>query len=110
MKSSHQCPKCRGRKLWVIERVHRLDIFGKCGGRTAVVPVSLTAGSKVERGALFDGIKNQRIGTVECWACDACGYVEYYAHGMDQLREAAKDETSGVRLVDGTAPAQGAHR
>jgi len=110
MKKSHVCPKCGGRKLWVIDRVHAVEVFGKYGGRTKLVTVGITAASVTERGAIFDSESSVSVGTVECWACDACGYVEYYAHDLEKLVEVARSGASGIRLVDTGAPEQGPHR
>lgn len=110
MKKSHACPKCGGRKLWVIEHVQAVEVFGKYGGRRSLAPVGLTASSVTTPGVLFGGTTIENVGTVECWACDGCGYVEYYAHDMAKLVGLAEDPNSGVRLIDGNAPARGPHR
>ena len=110
MKRSHVCPKCGGRRIWVIERVQAVEVFGKYGGRRALVDVGLTASTVTTQGVLFDGTSSENVGTVECWACDGCGYVEYYAHDMENLAELADDPDSGVRLIDGNPPGRGPHR
>lgn len=87
MKNSLQCPKCNGRKVWLIERLKSDDGYSNTKGE--VVPVVKNRGGS-ERGAA--------IGHYDSYICAACGYAELWASGFRALEP---DEANGVVLLDG---------
>jgi predicted nucleic-acid-binding Zn-ribbon protein len=99
MKQTQQCPKCAGRKLWVIERF-RVPTEGAPGHE---LPVA----TQLEKGGLFTIGRALPVGRFDLWLCDACGYSELWATGITALRE---DPERGVRLVDHTLVPEGPFR
>lgn len=100
MKRTQQCPKCQGRKLWVVERF-RVPGEYDGGAVMAVVQTQRDAG-----GFLGVGKLNPQ-GAFDLWVCEACGYSELWARSLSGLRE---DPDAGVRRVDTTPPEGGPFR
>ena len=101
MRRNQQCPKCNGRRLWVVERF-RIPAETAEGAVLPVVP------HQSERAAgLFSlGAASPR-GHFDLWICEGCGYSELWASGLSGLRH---DPARGVRLVDDNADPQGPFR
>jgi predicted nucleic-acid-binding Zn-ribbon protein len=108
MKRTLQCPKCAGRQIWIVEQVQQVDATGEYGDRTTSTPFGLTAARVGEGGST---LRMSTIGRIEGWTCHACGYTEFYARDYAQiLPHLAAHPSSGVRFIDGNAPAQGPFR
>jgi predicted nucleic-acid-binding Zn-ribbon protein len=86
MRKSLVCPKCEGRKIWRVEHVRTPAMTSS--GRPSEVGV-LVAGS------VWRGYK--AIGGYETFSCARCGYTEWYAHGLEELRH---DPAQGIHLID----------
>lgn len=100
MKRTQQCPKCQGRRVWVVESF-------RVPGETAegvVLPVVTHQGEAVSRFSIARGSPQGRF---DLWVCDACGYSELWAAGITGLRH---DPAAGVRLVDSTVAPAGPFR
>jgi predicted nucleic-acid-binding Zn-ribbon protein len=82
MKKSLMCPKCEGRQIWRIDTVKV---------RTAPSPTNLPL---VVR-STWRGLESS--GGFEAFICNGCGYTEWYAHGLDELKH---DPQEGVQLID----------
>jgi hypothetical protein len=81
MMRSQRCPKCEGREIWVIDGV------GERGPE----------GLDLLRPVFRDGVAGlEGIGQFTTLICKACGYTEWYARGLDRLRE---NPPHGVRLL-----------
>jgi predicted nucleic-acid-binding Zn-ribbon protein len=90
MKHSNACPKCRGKRIWIIERF-RLPGESAEGRPLAIVP------HQGGEGSMFRALKLSPQGSFDMHLCDACGYSELWASGVRGL---VPDEGRGVRLVD----------
>jgi predicted nucleic-acid-binding Zn-ribbon protein len=89
MRTTHVCPKCQGRKLFVVDPVRMPDE----DGNMSTVPFC---------GGILDGTKVQ-VGRVEAWLCAACGYVEYYARDATKmLASMVAQKDANVRYIDGS--------
>ncbi len=100
VKRSQQCPKCEGRRLWVVERYR---IPGEYAGGVEL-PV---AANQQEAGGVFSLARTTPQGRFDLWLCEGCGYTELWARDLKGLRE---DPTHGVRRVDTTADPEGPFR
>ena len=97
MRATHVCPKCQGRKLFVIDPVRMPDEDNN------ISTVPFCAG-------IVDGTKVQ-AGTMEAWLCEACGYVEYYAKNATKtLAALATQKHANVRYLDGSGAPAGPFR
>src|SRR5262245_45108906 len=97
MRATHVCPKCQGRKLYVIDPVRMPDEDGE------ISTVPFCAGA-------LDGTKLQ-IGRVEAWLCATCNYVEYYANDATKtLAALASRKGTNVRYLDGSGGSSGPFR
>lgn len=97
MKQSQVCPKCAGRRIWLLESFR---IPAESGEATAlpVVPHQ-----PAERGSFFAFARLAPLGKFDVYLCASCGYSEFYARTFEGLRE---DVAHGVRLLDASpAPA-----
>jgi hypothetical protein len=90
MKHSNACPKCRGKRIWIIEKF-RLPGESAEGRPLAVVP------HQGETGSMFRALKLNPQGSFDLHLCDGCGFSELWANGVRGL---VPDEARGVRLVD----------
>ena len=90
MRASQVCPKCQGRKLYVIDPIRMPDDDGR---------ISTVAFC----GGVLDGSMVQ-VGSVEAWLCATCNYVEYYAKNATKMLDAlaGQPKPSNVRYLDGS--------
>ena len=86
MKKEGECPKCKGRKLWIVDRM-RIHVPSQM--IQADMPVAL-------KKAFWSGGKG--VGNLQLYACAGCGFSELYALGLDDL---VADPDMGVHFVDG---------
>jgi predicted nucleic-acid-binding Zn-ribbon protein len=91
MRKNLVCPKCDGRKFWSIGTMHER------GDNNAVAPFNVTVESR------WAGLDVRAAGTFETFICAGCGYTEWYARGLDQLKE---DPKNGIYFID-TEPKAG---
>lgn len=82
MRKTLICPKCEGRKLWHIENVQELTEMGPKPIRVAFNQTLFRA---------------KPLGFFEAFICAGCGYTEWYAHGIEEMRPSAKD---GIHFID----------
>ena len=97
MKQSAACPKCTGRRIWVIAPYVAAD---DTSSEMRVVP-----DQPPDTPAMFRQINPQ--GRLDLYVCAACGYSEFWARELDDL-EPRPDR--GVRMWDNTDPSQGPFR
>lgn len=95
MKRTQQCPKCQGRKLWVVET---FKVPSEMANGEAL-PVAMQA----EEGGFFAMGKIVPQGSFELWVCAGCGFSELWARDLGALRD---DPSRGVRLVDTTVSSE----
>ena len=89
MRTTKVCPKCQGRKLYVIDPIRMPDT----DDNISTVPFC---------GGVLGGTKVQ-VGSVEAWLCETCSYVEYYAKDATKmLASLAGEKGSNVRYIDGS--------
>ncbi len=102
MKKLHACPKCAGRKIWVIEPF-RLPDETREGQPLPLVP------HQAEDAAVgfFQVARKSPRGAVDLLVCDGCGYSELWARGV---RDLVEDPAAGVRLLDSSATKAGPFR
>lgn len=100
MKSLHRCPKCSGRKIWVIEK-YRIPGETAEGRELPLVPHHGSGTMSFLIGRV------NPIGSFDLFVCDACGYSELYASGFRELQE---DPQRGVRLLDTSDTNEGPFR
>ena len=99
MRQEMRCPKCRGQRIWLIE-----DFSTEDAKRTSVgLPLFLVKSRGVDRTNVDFHGANGRLDLV---ACDACGYAELWAKGLEDL---VHDPENGVHLFD-TAGERGPYR
>jgi len=97
LKRDLTCPHCGRRKFWRIEKIQERTVwpdFPAEEGRVADLheePAPLAVVLKV-RGRHFES-----LGRFETWICNACGFTEWYAQGLERLRA---DPEEGVHLLD----------
>jgi predicted nucleic-acid-binding Zn-ribbon protein len=101
MKNHLRCPKCAGKRIWVIEK-YRIPGESAEGRELPVVPHQETA-----RAGLFQALRVAPRGHFDLFVCDGCGYSELWAAGLGDLVE---DPARGVRLVDMSDVTQGPFR
>jgi hypothetical protein len=100
MKHHHTCPKCSGRRIWVIERFR---IPGETAeGRVLPLVPHQDTGKRA-----FGFLRQQPRGHVDLFVCEGCGYSELWAGGIRGLVE---DPERGVRLLDTSTAAEGPFR
>ena len=108
MRQSLQCPKCGGRRLWIVEQVQQVDATGEYADRTTTTPLGLTAARLGEGGS---SLRMSTVGRFEAWTCHGCGYTELYARDFAQVfAHLAANPASCVRFVDASVRSQGPHR
>ena len=95
MKKTLVCPKCEGRQIWRIDEM-KLPQQDASSMRAAWSGAPIKVPITVHRrwSGTFD-----LNGGFEAFICKACGYTEWYAHGLDELQP---DEKNGVQLIDNT--------
>jgi predicted nucleic-acid-binding Zn-ribbon protein len=91
MKKTHVCPKCEGRVLWRIDSIRLPSndhtMRAALSGDPAKLAIHVRWG--------WSGYVSQ--GGFEVFICKACGFAEWYAHGLEEL---TPDEKNGVQLID----------
>lgn len=91
MKNLLRCPKCAGKRIWVVEK-YRVPGESADGRELPVLPHQPDA---KESRLSFGRISPK--GHFDLFLCDGCGYSELWADGFRGL---VPDEKRGVRLID----------
>jgi predicted nucleic-acid-binding Zn-ribbon protein len=101
MKTTGQCKKCSGARIWRVERIGVKDPQYSNGGNVPLGAIDRTGlESPGDRFATaYDG------GHVDAYVCAACGYTELYWQGFEALRH---NPEKGVHLLVG--PVAGPYR
>ena len=89
MKLTHTCPKCRSTKLFYVPYVADRTANASSGGNA---PAQL---AYIEEKSLKVFITANSAGTMEAYACQRCGFIEYY------LREGLPVDGKFVQEVQG---------
>jgi predicted nucleic-acid-binding Zn-ribbon protein len=98
MRATQVCPKCQGRKLYVVDPVRMPD-----QENNTISSIPFCAG-------FVDGTKVQ-VGNVEAWVCATCTYVEYYAKNATKMLASLATQPGGnVRYLDGSGGPSGPFR
>lgn len=102
MKTSHQCPKCQSRKLWVVENAEQPLCDGGGTKTLRVASGDVLTGNTDDEGPPLETV---HAGTFETWTCAICGFTEWYARDANQAlaRLASHPWRPKVRYVDGEA-------
>jgi hypothetical protein len=92
LKRDKVCPQCEHRKLWHVEKVLLPEIDSSTvrnvlGNRPAPLPVIAEA--------TWSGVRT--TGQFEAFICAGCGWTEWYATGLAELKE---NPAAGVHFVD----------
>ena len=92
LKRDKVCPQCEHRKLWHVEQVQLPQAdFSNIGrgirNRPALLPIS-AEGS-------WRGVHT--AGQFEAFICAQCGWTEWYATGLEELKE---NPSAGLYFVD----------
>jgi hypothetical protein len=96
MKNLHRCPKCSGRRIWVIEPFSIPSDSSDKGDPLAVI--SHLPSAQGEAKSRFSFQKLSPVGHFDLYLCDGCGYSELWAEGFkSRLRH---DPQNGIRLLD----------
>jgi predicted nucleic-acid-binding Zn-ribbon protein len=96
VKTTETCPKCRSRKIIVVEEVTHKDPEM---ARTIRVPMVADEVANRDEGFFASANVIVEAGTFDVWICNECGYTEWYATKLGELRALA--ERSGkVRFID----------
>jgi predicted nucleic-acid-binding Zn-ribbon protein len=98
MKESATCPKCDGRRLWVIER------FRVPSDHPEGTPLSAVL-DQPEGGGIFRSVR--AVGGFDMHICGDCGFSELWARDIEGL---VARPSEGVRLDDQSDPEQGPFR
>jgi len=101
VKRTHICPKCDGRRIWVVESF-RIPSETAQGAVLNVVPHQ-----EETSGGFFAIARVKPVGRFDVFVCDGCGFSELYAAGIDDLRA---DTKTGVRLLEATTAPAGPFR
>ena len=96
MKKTMRCPKCAGKRIWLIEK-YRVPGESAEGRELPVLPHQAEA----KAGLLSFGRLNP-VGHFDLFLCDGCGYSELWADGFRGL---TADPSRGIRLLDTEASA-----
>lgn len=100
VKRTQQCPKCEGRKFWIVER-YRIPGEYEGGAQLPVVA------NQQEPGGFLSMGRTSPQGRFDLWVCEACGYTELWARELSGIRE---DLAAGVRHLDAKAEPAGPFR
>jgi hypothetical protein len=101
VKRTQICPKCSGRRIWVVESF-RVPSETAQGTVLPVVPHQQT-----ESGGFFAIAKMAPVGRFDAYVCGGCGFFELYARDFEDLKE---DPSRGVRLLDASTGPSGPFR
>jgi predicted nucleic-acid-binding Zn-ribbon protein len=96
MRTTETCPKCRSRKIYVVDQV---GLVGEAGEMRAL-PVA-RGPVIVEDAGVFGGPAERIVaaGTFEAWVCGKCGFTEWYAKKIKRLIDLAA-HSAAVRVID----------
>ncbi len=102
MKESQQCPKCKSKKLWRIEKLEGPGIVPATprGGHGFPIRLSFRRAARRRRKSFWDFRsirKGPQTGFIDAWVCDACGYTELYARDFEELKH---EPEHGIHFVD----------
>lgn len=84
MKQTGRCPKCECRRLLFIDAISETD-----GGSS--IPLSLC----------ISGPAGVRAGRLKAVVCSKCGFMEWYAQGLEEVMRELGKLSPTARLVDG---------
>lgn len=103
MRNDHTCPKCEGKRFYVVDEVRMRDSDSFNG----TDPLALAA-SYLEYGPAgrFTGKKEKKRfeANIEAWICRSCSYAELYANDLGALDEMVALGDESIREVDGSKP------
>jgi hypothetical protein len=103
MRETNSFPKCKGRRIWHIEKVHSdSDVRGGRPLRVVLERKISDPRGKAQRNWLSSA--RVSFGYLDLFVCARCGFAEWYASGLDGLVHCPEE---GVHLLDaepGTAP------
>jgi predicted nucleic-acid-binding Zn-ribbon protein len=103
MKNHHRCPKCSGKRIWVIERYRIPDAEVTTGRELTVMPhLPNPSASRL----FFE--KTNPVGHFDLYLCDGCGYSELWAEGFKG--SLSEDLVRGIRLLDTSDANEGPFR
>src|SRR6185436_9144661 len=91
MKNMLRCPKCAGKRIWVIEK-YRIPGESSEGRALPVVPHQAEM-----KTSLFQAMRLNPQGHFDLFLCAGCGYSELWAESFKDL---VADPARGIRLVD----------
>jgi predicted nucleic-acid-binding Zn-ribbon protein len=101
MRYTQTCPKCGGHQFAVKDEFR---LPSRASNATVPFPaVTIDRHGEVDD----DTIKSGRF---EAWICLGCGYTEFYAHEIEDLKALAKQHPDQLRIVDARPPEQGPYR
>lgn len=89
LKRDLACPQCECRQVWHIAEMHERGEAAPF--EKPIAPLNVVLQQKFFK--LYSG-----VGAFETYICKQCGFTEWYAHGLEELRP---DEPNGVFLLDG---------
>lgn len=98
LKKDLACPHCEGREVWHIAEMHERGEAGVL--ERPIQPLNVVLQERFFK--LYSG-----VGAFETYICKACGFTEWYAHGLEKLEA---DPKRGVRLLDGRNAEEGPYR
>jgi len=98
LKRDLACPHCECRQVWHIAEMHER---GEAAAfEKPIAPLNVVLQQKFFK--LYNG-----VGKFETFICKRCGFTEWYAHGLEELKE---DPQNGVFSLDGSAKDEGPFR
>lgn len=97
MREKLQCPKCEGVELFVIDPWQQPDPQYSNTRLSVNVGTFPTPPKGLSR--FFSNSARLDVGTFELWVCGGCGFSEFYAKDVTQLRVLAENGTEGVRRI-----------
>jgi predicted nucleic-acid-binding Zn-ribbon protein len=97
MRDHHTCPKCRGRKFIVVDRVMQADHDSINGTHALLVTADWVPTG--ESGLFGEKHERRSLGTFEAWVCAKCSFTEWYAHINPRALETLAKNRS-ARIVE----------
>jgi predicted nucleic-acid-binding Zn-ribbon protein len=102
MKQSHQCPKCNGKELLVIQP------FRIPSERMSGDPMPVVVHQEPENKSRWSVDMSVRpIGSIDLFLCSTCGYSEMWARNFADVRPTAD---GSIKKLSIATPAQGPFR
>lgn len=99
MRTSHTCPKCACKRLYVVSDVHQPDTESSNGLHRFFVHAAPVAADVT--GSAEGTRYRTHAGRFESWVCSHCGFTEWYARDPERVLEAlSRDPEGGVRVVE----------